>query len=450
MQRLTAIVLGALLLLPHNALAGGFFDGLTQYKKGNLKLGPLGIHPYAGVNEEYDTNIYLVPSDLSGVQQGGGVVQSAITNVNAGVNLDLPVTDMHKFTLGYDFLWKGYHRFSGINNRVNQAASIAYDFKGPFGVYAKVHDKYINTDDPAFSETVEREKRWHNNVGLMVGYKPEGGKLFAEAEGFQERHHYLNGPTLASILDRVEYGFGLKAGYFIMPKTRAYVGYTHRVIHYTNGMWDGITTNSYTGGRAKDSRNHAFNVGVEGKLMQKLKGRIETGINSRRYANGAGNETAADANGNWTHRRGNTNNWTVGAGVNYAPTDRCALDVAYNRSINDSTFGTNRYSIGNKVDINASHKFPYKLRAKLGFGWGVDKYGDAAVVNPNGAPATIAGGQHASRRDDTYTLKMGVGYDIQEWLAADVSYQYDQRFSIFSGQYNYKRHLTALGLKATF
>ena len=125
MQRLTAMLIGALLLLPYNAFAGGFLSGITQYKKGNIKLGPVAIHPYAGLEEVYDSNIYLVPpateqACLTGavctndngkhVQQGGGQHGAMITNAAAGVKLNLPLTAMHKFALNYGLNWKMYHR----------------------------------------------------------------------------------------------------------------------------------------------------------------------------------------------------------------------------------------------------------------------------------------------------------------------------------------------------
>ena len=409
MLRLSAVLLGAFALLSQNAFAAG-----------NIKLGKLAIKPTVGLEERYDSNIYLVPPDLSGVRTGGGEVDAGITDLKLGVQTMFPINDMHSLSAGYMFNWLGYNKQQGTNNAVHQDADFGYQYKGPMGLKGNLFNKYKNTEDPAFSELTGRSQRWQNNIGADMEYRPEGGKLFVGVDGGQTRHKYLDEVSLGPLLDRIEYGYGLKTGYYVMPKTRLFVSYDRKFTHYTNAT-----------GSSKNNNSHAYGGGIEGQIMPTVKVEIKTGGVTRHF------DQTDQAT---SFRATNSINWFAESMMNWKPTERCNFGLKYRRAIEESTFSNNRFYIANKVNVTASHEFPNKLKANVGLGWGVDKYTDAATT----------GGLTSVRRDDTYTLNLGLGYTVNDWLTASAKYQYDERFSIFSGQFNYKRHMPSLGLTASF
>jgi len=50
----------------------------------------------------------------------------------------------------------------------------------------KVQDTYMNTQDPASSELVDREQRYQNAVGGSFDYAPGGGNFYLSAQEAKE------------------------------------------------------------------------------------------------------------------------------------------------------------------------------------------------------------------------------------------------------------------------
>lgn len=419
MLRLSATLMGVFLLLPQAAQA--------------MQVGKMTVTPSAGLEERYDTNIYLVPPDEKGVSQGGGVVQSMINDIKFGLGVKFPISDIHSVSLDYKGNALFYNRYPSQNNAFHQGVDLDYNYKAG-ALWANLYNRYLNTTDPAFSEQIDRSLRWENKAGLILGYKPEGGKLFVEISGDTKRDKYIDGnltaagtPGLGQLLDRVQLHFGLKTGYYVQPKTRVFVSYDRDIIHYTN--------DPTPAGAKKDNKAHAVGFGLEGKLSEKLQLTAQTGWSTRKYDE----TTLADA-GPLTAQTSNTVNWFMGLNAKHQCSERTSVVLNYARRIDESSYSTNRFSIGNQTNLDVSHGLTGQLKLKLGVGWGLNKYPDA----------TTTGGLIASRRDDTYSGKLGLDYKINENLNAYVKYQYDQRFSTFSGQFNYKRHMPSLGVSAKF
>lgn len=416
MARLYTALLVAALLIPQNVFAAGFLDSLTQYKKGNLKFGKLKVSPYATLAEHYDSNIYLVPPDKAdGTRTGGGVLGSWIHDLGLGFKLKFPMTKMHGFDAGYGLNFKAYSKQPSANNAFYHNLNLGYNYSGPMGITARVWDTYLNTEDPAFSELVTRETRWQNTFGAKGEYAPKGGMFFGGAQFDQVNHKYVS-PSLGASLNRYEQTFGVKGGYMLQPKTRVYLGLRHRIIHYS------------VPGTGKNNKAEFVDFGIEGTLLPKLKGQVQTGVTFRDYEELGANRT------------GFTRNWMVGMNLMYKPLKRTDVRFGLSRALNESTFGVNRFYVANLINVGVQHKFPYKLTGKVGLGWGIDRYPESTTV----------GGVTANRRDDTYTQSLGVDYALQEWVTVGLAYQHKERNSIFTDQYNYEQHLTSLSCKLQF
>jgi len=412
-RRLFAALIAAAVLTPQLASAAAW--------KPNLKFGNLELHPYYKLAESYDSNIYLVPKDKpNGIRTGGGVRSSWITDNTLGLKAMFPIGKMHKLSAAYNAQILNYTTQSQANDAFNQTANLTYNYKRP-SWDAKFWDTYMNTEDPAFSELVERSQRWENEFGTVMGYAPEGGMLFAEVSAKHANHKYLDSSPggLGFTLNRYEQEFGIRGGYMIQPKTKAYLGYRRGIVHYS------IQPDT------KHNKAHYLDAGVEGKIANKLTGRVQTGLSFTKYNNNAVTNAG---------RPDHVTLWTVATNLNWKPLERTSVDLAASRGLQASTFGKNRYYIANLIGLNASHKLPWKLTAKAGFSAGSDKYPEA----------TTAGGKTANRRDDTYTESVGLEHQCQEWLSMGASYEHKDRNSIFTDQFNYERHLTMLQVKVTF
>ncbi|MBI5210920.1 MAG: outer membrane beta-barrel protein [Elusimicrobia bacterium] len=419
----------------------------------NLKVGQLEIHPSYDLKSSYDDNIYrTAPDKADGTRQGclpgnagscsGGVIGSWLMTNNLGLNLVLPVADMHKFSLGYGMSAANYQHDPKSNNAISQNVNAAYSFKGAV-LSAGAFTSYVNTQDPAYNpnarpitaagatatggELVKREHRWNNTVGGNVEYAL-GDQFFFGVDGSDARQKYV-APALAATLDRSEQSYGVKTGYKIQPKTRAFVAAHRTLTHYSSGR------------RGANHKGWTTDFGVEGELTGKLKGRVQTGFAHRAYEDDGVTPVPSPASNK-------TTNWTFGVGLNYKPLDRTTIDLSATRGLIDAT-GV-RFNISNSLNLAVSHSID-KLTVGASGGLTIDKYGDSQTTPAGTDPVTLLPiGRSANRRDDSYTGGVSAQYQIQKWLTASVDYKHMRRHSIFTWEYNYKANITTLGLKAAF
>lgn len=415
MTRPSAVLVAALLLSPSLGHAGYMAD-MMNYQKGGLRMGKLSMSPYAAISEAYDSNIYLVPRDQAGgVIVGGGVVSSWITDISAGLGLGFEANKMHKLTANYGIQGLIYEKQPEANNAANQTAGLMYQYTGPQGLTGKVFDNFMNTQDPAFSELVQREQRWQNTLGAEGEYGLPGGRAFGGLSYGHTTHKYVS-PTIGADLNRFEDTYGAKLGYKVQPKTRLYGTYRRTVAHFT------------VQGNARNNNQHFGGAGIEGQIAPKVNGSIETGVSTRHY-----DQASAG-------RPGNTLNWNVTSNVAWKPQDRCTITGSLRRSVQESTFQTNRFYISTAFDLKYEHHFPSKVTGWTAFGFTNDKYPDTVTV----------GGHTAARHDQIYRANVGAEYALKTWLSLMADYEFKERNSVFPGQFNYERHLSKAALKLTF
>lgn len=422
MKSILSAVLALGLLAPQaNA---GVLSTLNSVKAGGLKLGMAEIHPYAGVSEMYDSNIYAVPKDNpNGTRIGGGVRSAWITKANAGVNFKLPLTGMHAFDGGYGVSYFAYTKQAKVNNYTDQSAKLGYNYTGPMGLSGRLSDTFISTRDPAFSEQAgNRQQRWQNAVDGMLNYSPAGGRLVAGVTAGHTAHKYLDGLINAPLLNRYEQMFGARGGYKVMPKTTVWLGYRRGIVHYN-------ANSAAVNAGDRNNKSHYFEGGVDGILAPKVKGSISTGVSLRKYDQSNAGRTK--------HSR----NWILGSNIIWNPRPECSWSLGLNRSVNESTFGTNRFSIENSGNLGLSHKLPWRVTARAKAGVTVSKYPEATGT---------AGTTPINRRDDTYSQSVGASYGINDWASVGLDYDHTERFSKFSSQFNYERHLTMLSASLAF
>lgn len=437
MTRIVAAFLALALLAPQ-ANAAGMMGPMTDYKPGRLKLGPVSISPYYGITTAYESNIYAVPKDqANGARQGGGVLSSMITNNNFGANFKLPVSGMHSFDGGMDFTSVLYSKQAKTNDYIGFGGKLGYNYKGPMGISGRLSDSYNNTADAAFSELAgQRSQRWANTIGASVGYNPDGGHLVAGGSFDHTTDKYVDGLSFGPLLNRYTQTFGVTGGYKVQPKTKVYLGYRRQIIHYT-GRSAGVN------GGDKNNKSHFFDLGVEGQIAPKLTGNIQAGYQLKDYDQAQSfaitktGFAVRDA-----QRKAYTQAWVASSNLTWKPMERCTWMLALSRSLNESTYGSNRYSISNNANLSVSHVFPHKLTGRIKAGVQIDKY-------PEAFNATIDAPVN-NRRDDTYTQGAGVGYKLQDWIDLGLDYGHTKRSSISSDQFNYESHVTMLSAKLTF
>ena len=396
-------------LLASNARANlTDWNWLTQYQKPNMHYGQLALHPYYKLSEVYDSNIFLVPHDLPSGQVGGGVASSWITKNDLGLEANVPWHAVNNLSLGYDFESDIYTTMPSINNTINQAAHADYVRKGAQGMTYKAGDQYINTTDQAFSELIQRARRWSNRVYAEADYTPVNGRLAWGVNADHEADKYLD-PTIGAGLNRYQEDAGVNVGYMVQPKTKAYVSYTRTIIHFT--------VNPPPGGNPdNNSKSHTVAVGVVGQMTPKIVGQVEVGESYRQY-------DAALPGQPLIYRSP-----VVTTSLKYAPDKYTDVMLTISRLYQESIDSNNAFYYSNNAVLDFSHKFPHKVSAGVSLAVGLDQYVNAQTFL----------GTTATRRDDLYQGGIWVEYDIQQWLSTGLAYVYRERDSTFSGQFNYQ------------
>ncbi|MFI5361866.1 MAG: outer membrane beta-barrel protein [Elusimicrobiota bacterium] len=386
------------------------WDWLTQYQKPNVHVDQLALHPYYKFSEVYDSNIFLVPHDLPSGQVGGGITSSWIAKNDLGLEANLPWRAINNLGFGYDFESDVYTTQPAANNTINQSAHADYVREGAQGMTYKAGDQYVNTTDQAFSELVQRERRWMDRVYASADYVPKNGRLAWGVIADHETDKYID-PTIGAGLNRYQEDAGFNVGYMIQPKTKAYVSYTRSILHYTVNP---------VSGPDKDSKSHTVAAGVIGQLSPKITGQVEVGETYRAY-------DAAPAGESLVYRSP-----VVTTNVTYSPDKYTDVILTVSRLYQESIDANNAFYYSNNATLDVKHKFPYKLSAGVNLAVGRDQYVNSQSFLPTtGAPTT------GYRTDNLWQGGAWIEYDIQQWLSTGVAYVYRERDSTFSGQFNY-------------
>lgn len=407
-------------LLTPSANAVGW-DWLTQYKKPNLQWGQLDLHPYYRFTEIYDSNIYLVPRPNSGISVGRGVRGSFIHRNQIGIETALPIGALHKVMAGYELQYDKYSFEPRLNDTANQRAHLDWTYRGARGLTYSAGDQYVNTTDQAFSQLVERERRWMNTAYASVDYRPENGRLAGGLDASHTTHKYV-GPLLGRQLNRYTQRAGFNVGYMVQPKTKAYAAYHRGVTHYT--------VHRELPNQDRNHKFHDVDFGVEGQLTPKTEGKVETGMTYRQYDEAPIGAVTRE-----------TRNWTVATSLTYKPQDRTTVYLQLYRALQESISAGNRFYISHSAILDVKHKLPYKFSVGVNGALGIDRYPDSQ---------TTASGATGQRRDDIYQGGAWVEYDIQEWLSTGVSFIHRDRFSTFPADFNYTDRQTAWNLALKF
>ncbi|MBI5246018.1 MAG: outer membrane beta-barrel protein [Elusimicrobia bacterium] len=396
-------------------------DWLTQYKKPNIHWGQLALHPYYQLTEVYDSNIYLVPRDEPNSVVGGGVRGSWITKNELALEASLPWRNLHNLSAGYGVEFHSYSVDPKGNDTVNQNAHLDYSYAGAYGLTFKAGDRYLSTTDQAFSQLVDRNRRWANTVYTALDYDQENGNMAGGVDVSHTVNKYL-GPAISRLLNRYSQRVGFNVGYKIQPKTKLYASYHRGVTHYT--------VHRQLPDQDKNSKSHDFGFGVSGVIAPKVTGQVEAGMTYRRYDESPIGAVTRE-----------TRNFTVATNLVYKPTDRTDVILALSRDLQESISAGNRFYISNSATLDVKHKLPRKFSAGVNLAFGLDKYPDSQIT---------ASGATGSRRDDIYQGGAWVTYDIQAWLTTGLTYVYRERNSTFTRDFNYQDHQTGLNLALKF
>jgi hypothetical protein len=361
-----------------------------------IKWGNWKLHPFAGVQEQFDSNIFLDPvgekkdwiTSFSGGFEGEGII-AGDTSVSAG------------YWLLYN-MFANFTKQSALNQYAN--AAISHDFTN---FTLDVDDEFQHVFDRPDTETTQRVLWDLNNLGAKLS--AEYNRFGWSAEYRDIMYNYETDGWQGE--SRWENDVNLDFSYRIYTKTYVFTEFNYGNIDYVKKV------NS-------DANFFQGLVGVRGKLTQKLTGTVKAGWQYRAYVR----QTQKDYDSPVTM-----------AGLLEQFTDRDTLNIDWARIPYESLYSGTNFYVDNSIALKYRHKFTDKLAGDLGGLYRLSQY----------PTSTSVGGTWKKRYDNTWSVGGGMEYDIQKWLVFNTRYDFIQRKSNF-GAFDYNDNLATVSVKARY
>lgn len=390
----------------YNIYPIGFDLNVPLITGGNIKAGPLLIHPHMGLAESYTDNVTRTDTTF------GGRVSDWYTTYAPGIQVQLPIQGRHKLIFDYRTNLERYSRDQSLDVS-DQTRSLGLVLNFPGGLTVKGLGELKDGHDYRGSATATG-----TTAAINKFYNEEfGGEALLESRLFiRARAKYIGwqflGPLAGSRIpgtfgdintrNRKENYGSLAVGGRVAPKTYAYL----------EGL---VQQENYEVNKDLDSTIYTALVGAQWQAMAKTMGNFGIGWQNRVYdhssqTRGTGKFSGLYFNGN----------------LKWKPQEQTQVNLAVYRQTNETVLAQTRFFIATGTTLDVRHALTRKWHAIAQFMFEHDSYSD---------PIT-ADGKRDMRRDNYTTLGGGVLYQVQPWLGARLNYLYTERLSNFvSPQY---------------
>jgi hypothetical protein len=393
----------------------------------------------------FDDNINTAPS--SGVRQKVG---SWGVEISPGFGLNW-VQDTTSLSLGYRYSLKEYEERAPGFNKTDQThifdAALNHAFSDRYRI--ALSDSFVLGNEPDLiraqntEDTFFRTENTIRNYGSIIfnaELTPILGLELGYDNAFYDYHQnrgnsslpdfppFIVTPTLSGLLDRDENRAHVNANFHVMPDTTVYVGYKYGQTVYTGNediavLGDGTVLTS----DQRNVRSHYGYVGAKHTFLPNLSGSVEVGGEYSDYYNSPNDETAA--------------NPYVQAQLtyNYAPESFVQLGVSHQRSATDiiAPAGANDYTKDAETTVVFGRIY-HRIAPRL-----------FANINGTLQNSSFEGGSVDGDAEGLYQLGLELDYKFNQFLAAQVGYNYDKLDSDLANR-SFSRNRVYFGLTASY
>lgn len=382
--------------------------------QGNIKIGPLEIHPSIGLTQTYTDNVYQS-------YDGRAKENDWITTISPGLELVLPLR-RHSLRLGYFADINRYMDFNE-NNYVRQVARGSMNFDFPGGLLLSISDTFINSEVP---------RKWREQPGLAASSDPYRSLPYTSNDlSGQARYRFADRWAAALQLSNYRYDYdkqydrsgsfdrNLAGGslfYRFTARTDALVEYQHSWVNYPNN-------------KPNDNQNSTVYVGLGFDPTAKLAGQLKAGWTQKKY------ETQA------ARAKNTIDAFATQIDLTYSLSRYDVIRLRGVRAIEEDS-DTNQPFTRDDYSLGYSHIFSMneKIRLNALIGFGKSKY-EAAGIDVDGATKT--------RDDNILYTTIGVDYAMQRWLLFSLNYTYQNKDSNFL-RYDYTENRVFFNATVSF
>ena len=347
---------------------------------GNIKAGPVKVHPYITADTAYTTNAFST---------AGNRVDDYITTYTPGLSLELPFR-RHSLFLDYNIVDKNYKDFSDEDTTSRNAYGLL-NLKVGSRLDVSISDTYIKGHEPRGSSATGSIEEFKNNIvdarikhalvdvsSIEFGYSGSSWSFDTAANDFRERDE--NTLSVAIYLK-------------VLPKTSVFVEYALKDVDYE--VIEPIL------GVTLDNETDFAQVGIKWDATGKSTGILKAGYSWRDYDD---------------KTLGEHNTW-VGSLEGVHNFDKyTTLTLTAARTLDETSLSGTRFTTSTGAFGELKHKFyrKFSLAAR----------GSRTEVDFSDPLATVE-----KRIDRVGTVGAGFGYDMQDSLTFALNYDHTKRNS---------------------
>jgi polysaccharide biosynthesis protein VpsM len=381
---------GMIILVLWLCLLAGRADAI-----GNIHFGPLEVHPFLSLKEEFSDNIYTTATDQK---------SDSITVTTPGVKALMPFS-MHRVEAEYYAIDRRYGTYSGEDTTDHHASGLLdLRFGSLFSLAAS----------GAFDKG--HEPRGSSASGFIEVFRKNSGSASAIYQLANRSKVRLDYSTMSinfmtsNFRDRDE---SLASGYLyyrFLPKTSAFIEYDRKSVDFTPAS----TT--------LDNSMDTISLGITWEATARSKGTVKAGRTSKDF-----NDPSVKDFTDWS--------WSID--LDHKFTEATSMVLVGQREVNETNAVGVAYFTTTGAYAEFSHRFLSKMAFLLRGSYGKDLYSNAVP------PETL------KREDKTNMLGTGLKYFMQDWLEFGIDYNKRDRNSNIDAN-DYRETLYILSVSMMF
>lgn len=373
---------------------------------GNLKLGPVELHPYFQVAESYDSNVCRSenmkcqnPNDPSKSKDAN----DWLTVFTPGLQVALPFQNS-RFEAEYRGDWGRYNDIKFWNYSDNLTrGNLALNFAGGLSLRAK-EELTNGHDEPGYAQSTQIALYHRNTAGAGADMKV-GPKLSVSLDYTNMLLNYAD-DAQNGFRDRIDNTVGGTIYYKFLPKTSALLEYTYTATSFDEENPGPIGNTGVTNIKMNNKDQRGY-LGLKWDITARSQGTVKVGYSRKDYQ-----ESGLD----------NFQGGVVSIGLGHELTQRTLLKFDAIRDVQESNVVNQSYYLTTGGRLVLNHNIHPKVSFKMNAGFSRDQYPDDMTI----------GTETRKRVDDTWDLGGGFEYRIQQWLKLGLGYDHSQRRSTFS------------------
>ncbi len=357
-----------------------------------VRFGEFEIHPSLGLTERFTDNVFNTDTDRE---------SDFSTVISPGVQIIFPRSKKrYELELIYQADVERFNTFTS-ENAVSHKAAGRFEIRFPVGLEFVVNDEFNRGHDPRGLNISPELDFFDSNLGrVSAAYNlSDRFKLRFDLTNFilrydADRNEFRN---------RTDNGVSGYLYYRFLPKTAAFIEYDYLVVNYAQPS-------------DLNSKEHHLFGGVTWDITGKTKGTVKVGYGTKDFK-----DPTVDGYGDVVMEITIDHNFST----------RDSLRVGGIRSTNETNNPQNDFFVTTGLSLEYLHKFTGKITGKAYLSYGRDSY---------------RGEQ--PRRDDTWEGRIGLIYQIKNWLRAEAGYSHTDRSSTIE-TYSYPNNTYYLKVVAT-